>query len=133
MSLKFGAYLVAIVAASLAGGLIPLARDWSRRSLLLPVSFSGGVLLGAVFFHMIPESASILRDSFGWPILAGFLVIFSVERFILVHPDPEGAGAHGHAHHIHIDVPPYRGISFHTLLDGLAITSAYQGPEIVRG
>jgi zinc and cadmium transporter len=130
MNAGFLFYLVVIIVTSLAGGLTPLIGDWSRRSLLIPVSFSGGVLLGATFFDMIPESAPILGDALGWPIIAGFLTIFLLERFVLVHPYPEHAGEHGHAHHIHLGLTAYLGLSFHSLLDGLALSSSYQRPEL---
>ncbi len=130
MNAGFLFYLVIIVACSLAGGLVPLIGDWSRRSLLIPVSFSGGVLLGATFFDMIPESAPMLGNALGWPLIAGFLTIFLLERFVLVHPYPEHAGEHGHAHHLHLGLTAYLGLSFHSLLDGLALSASYQRPEL---
>ena len=48
MNAQFIAYLLAVIAAELIGGLSPMVRDWSYRGLILPVSFSGGVLLGAI-------------------------------------------------------------------------------------
>jgi len=126
----FLAYLSIIAAGSLFGGLIPLMRDWSQRSLLIPVSFSGGILLGAAFFDMIPECAPMLGDWLGWPLLAGFLTIFALERFVLVHPYPAGAAEHGRAHHIHLGWIAYGGLSFHSLLDGLALSSTYGRPEL---
>src|SRR5262249_9267904 len=44
--------------------------------------------------------------------------------------NPAGAQEHGHVHHIHVGMVAYIGISFHSLLDGLAITSSYQRPEL---
>lgn len=123
-------YLVAIFVGTLAGGLIPLARNWSSRGLLIPVSFSGGVLLGAAFFHMIPEAAQLLGRALGWPLLAGFLTIFTLERFVLVHPVPEEAAEHGRPHHLHFGLAAYFGLSFHSLLDGIAVTSAYERPDL---
>lgn len=130
MTAGFLAYLAAIIAATVAGGLIPLLRNWSHRSLLIAVSFSGGILLGAAFFHMIPESAAVLNGALGWPLLAGFLIIFSLERFIMVHPNPEGAEEHGQAHHIHLGFTALFGLSFHSALDGLAVTAAFERPDL---
>lgn len=130
MSAGFVAYLAAIVATSYAGGVIPLLRSWSQRGLLIPVSFSAGILLGAAFFHMIPESAMVLGRALGWPLLGGFLIIFLLERFILVHPYPEAAGEHGRAHHRHFGLAAYIGISFHSLIDGLAVTAAFEQSEL---
>ncbi|MDO8431974.1 MAG: ZIP family metal transporter [Candidatus Binatus sp.] len=130
MSPGFLLYLAAIAIGSLAGGLLPLFGNWSRRSLLVPVAFSGGILLGAAFFDMIPESVELLHGALGWPLLAGFLTIFIMERFVLVHPYPEHAAEHGRAHHIHLGLTAYVGLSFHSLLDGLAISSTYNRPEL---
>jgi zinc and cadmium transporter len=130
MSAGFLLYLAAIAAGSLVGGLVPLGGNWSRHSLLIPVSFSGGILLGAAFFDMIPDSAPLLGAWLGWPLLAGFLTIFLFERFVLVHPYPEEAEEHGHAHHLHLGLAAYVGLSFHSLLDGLAISSTYNKPEL---
>jgi len=130
MTAGFLTYLAVIAAGSLIGGLVPLMRDWSQRSLLIPVSFSGGILLGAAFFDMIPECAPLVGDWLGWPLLAGFLTIFALERFVLVHPYPAGAEEHGHAHHIHLGWIAYGGLSFHSLLDGLALSSTYGRPDI---
>ena len=123
-------YLAVIFAGSLIGGVLPVGRNWSRHNLLIPVSFSGGILLGAAFFDMIPESAPLLGRWLGWPLLAGFLTIFVLEQFVLVHPYPEHPGPHGHAHHIHLGVTAYAGLSFHSLLDGLAISSTYNKPGL---
>lgn len=125
------AYFAAIAVASLAGGLIPLAGEWSKRSLIIPVSFSGGILLGAAFFDMIPESAVLVRGGWlGGALLAGFLAIFVLQHFLVVHPHPEHPGEHGAAHHIHLGLTAYAGLSFHSLLDGLAISSTYQRPAL---
>jgi zinc and cadmium transporter len=130
MSASLPFYLAIILIGSLVGGMLPLAGNWSRRSLLIPVAFSGGILLGAAFFDMIPESAPLLGKWLGIPLLAGFLTIFVLERFVLVHPYPEHAGAHGHARHIHLGITAYAGLSFHSLLDGLAISSTYNRPDL---
>jgi zinc and cadmium transporter len=130
MSAGFLAYLAVIAIGSFLGGIAPLAGKWSRHSLLVPVAFSGGVLLGAAFFDMIPEAAPMLGQWLGWPLIAGFLTIFVLERFVLVHPYPEHAAAHGHEHHLHLGLTAYAGLSFHSLLDGLAISSTYNRPEL---
>src|SRR5262245_9374370 len=50
VSLTF--YLPTVIFISLVGGFLPLLRELSQKALALLLSFSAGVLLGAVFFHM---------------------------------------------------------------------------------
>ncbi len=57
-------------------------------------------------------------------------MIFVLENFVLVHPHPEDAAEHGQAHHIHFGLTAYVGISFHNLLDGLAISATYRSPAL---
>jgi zinc and cadmium transporter len=131
MDSTFALYLAAIAIASLLGGLAPLIGNRSDRSLILPVSFAGGILLGAAFFDMIPESAALVKGLWlGGALLAGFLAIFVLEHFLVVHPHPEHPGEHGAAHHIHLGMTAYAGLSFHSLLDGLALSSTYQRPTL---
>jgi zinc and cadmium transporter len=130
MTHGFALYLIVIAAGSLFGGLLPLVGNWSRHSLLVPVAFSGGILLGAAFFDMIPESVTLLGGHLGWPLLGGFLLIFVLERFVLVHPYPEHPEGHGHFHHLHLGLTAYIGLSFHSLLDGLALSSTYNLPQL---
>jgi zinc and cadmium transporter len=80
---------------------------------------------------MIPESAALVKGLWlGGALLAGFLAIFVLEHFLVVHPHPEHPGEHGAAHHIHLGVAAYAGLSFHSLLDGLALSSTYQRPAL---
>ena len=118
-------YLPTVIFISLVGGFLPLLRDLSQRVLALLLSFSAGVLLGAVFFHMLPEIGRVLTDTVGWPILAGFLLIFVMERFVFVHACEERECD------IHqMGIPAFLGISLHSLLDGIALGAGLILPEL---
>jgi zinc and cadmium transporter len=118
-------YLPAVMFISLLGGFLPLLRVLSQRALALLLSFSAGVLLGAVFFHMLPETGRVLRDAIGWPILSGFLLIFVMERFVFVHACEE------YECDIHqMGIPAFLGISLHSLLDGIALGAGLMLPQI---
>lgn len=118
-------YLPTVVFISLIGGFLPLLRELSQRALALLLSFSAGVLLGAVFFHMMPETGRILREAVGWPILTGFLLIFFMERFVFVHACEE------HECDIHqLGIPAFLGISLHSLLDGVALGAGLMLPHL---
>ncbi len=98
----------AVVAVSLLGGALPLATALTHIRLQLYLSFAAGVMLGAAFFHMMPEavelgSASVLK----W-VAVGLLSLFFVERFFAFHhheapadplePCPTHAHEHGQGH-----------------------------------
>jgi zinc and cadmium transporter len=82
-AITLAVYTGAILAGALAGGALPLVARVGRSDILL--SFSAGVMLGAAFFHMLPEA---VEDAGGRAIpfvLAGFLFLYLLERLVLVH------------------------------------------------
>ena len=122
---SLGLYLPTVIFISLVGSFLPLLRELSQRALALLLSFSAGVLLGAVFFHMLPETVEVLGDGVGWPILAGFLLIFVMERFVFVHACEErGCDIH------QMGIPAFLGISLHSLLDGIALGAGLILPNL---
>ncbi len=142
-------YTGAILAGALAGGALPLFASVRRSDLLL--SFSAGVMLGAAFFHMLPEAVEGGGAAVVPFVLAGFLVLYLLERFVLVHvcaePGPNErlstAGAplphhdaepveehdrHAHVHPHHADGT---GCDVHTL--GLAAWLGMSAHTVVDG
>lgn len=118
-------YLPTLIFISLLGGFLPLMKVLSQKTLALLLSFSAGILLGTVFFHMIPEVGRILSDGLGLPILGGFLLIFILERFVFVHACEERQCD------IHqMGIPAFLGISFHSLLDGVALGAGFLMPQL---
>jgi zinc and cadmium transporter len=118
-------YLPTLIFVSLLGGFLPLMKALSQKTLALLLSFSAGVLLGAVFFHMIPEAGKFLSDGLGWAVLGGFLLIFILERFVFVHACEERECD------IHqMGIPAFLGISLHSLLDGVALGAGLIIPEL---
>jgi len=118
-------YLPTVMFISLVGGFLPLLREFSQRALALLLSFSAGVLLGAVFLHMLPEAGRTLGDGVGWPILGGFLLILAMERFVFVHACEElDCDIH------QIGIPAFLGISLHSLLDGIALGAGLILPQL---
>jgi zinc and cadmium transporter len=118
-------YIPTVIFISLVGGFLPLLQELSQKALALLLSFSAGVLLGAVFFHMLPETGKVLSDDVGWPILAGFLLIFVMERFVFVHACEEfDCDIH------QMGIPAFLGISLHSLLDGFALGAGLILPQL---
>jgi zinc and cadmium transporter len=118
-------YLALIAAISLVGGAAPLLWKWSRGTLTLLVSASAGVLLGAALVHMLPLTAESLGHTAGLPILAGFLAIFVLGRFLLVDTCEEvGCEIHG------FGFAAFAGITFHSLIDGIAVGASLVVPSL---
>jgi zinc and cadmium transporter len=131
-------YACAILGGAMAGGALPLLGRMRRSDAML--SFSAGIMLGAAFFHMLPEAAEGAGLSAIPFVLVGFLFLFLVERFVLVHvcaePGPASAtaggagGAAGCAHGatgcgVHtIGLAAFVGLSLHTMVDGFALGAA---------
>jgi len=152
-TLTLAAYSGAILTGSLAGGVLPLFGKRTRNDALL--SFSAGVMLGAAFFHMLPEAVHLGGpDVIPWAV-AGFLFLFLLERFVLVHvcaepgpserlfghpaPPPHGLrehAGHDHAHEatgcdVHtLGLAAFVGLSLHTLVDGFALGAAQSDPAL---
>jgi zinc and cadmium transporter len=149
-------YTVAILVGALAGGALPLFASVRRSDLLL--SFSAGVMLGAAFFHMLPEAVELGGSAVVPAVVVGFLVLYLLERFVLVHvcaepgpnrrlstagaPLPHHPGEHDHEHHgqpdpdgtgcdVHtLGLAAWLGMSAHTLVDGFALGAASVTPEL---
>ncbi|MGE3820641.1 MAG: ZIP family metal transporter [Isosphaeraceae bacterium] len=103
MILTLTLFCLAVVLVSVLGGLLPLATLLSHTRLQLYLSASAGVMLGAAFFHMLPEavrmdSPEILR----WAAL-GLITLFLLERFFSFHhheaPDDPTDPCPTHPHH----------------------------------
>jgi zinc and cadmium transporter len=67
----------------------------------------------------------VLTESVGLAVLAGFLLIFVMERFVFVHACEE----HGCDIH-HMGIPAFLGISLHSLLDGIALGAGLLLPQL---
>lgn len=92
-------YSFAILLVSLSGGLLPLARRITHSRLQLYLSASAGVMLGAAFFHIIPEAVERSGENFGWWMSLGVVGLFCIERFIAPHTHEMGEGHLAEHHH----------------------------------
>ena len=79
--------------STLIGGYIAVK---ARHRIHLLMGLGAGVLLGAVFFDLLPEALSVGADH-GWSfravtgvVVAGFLLFYLVERLLVLHACPEG-------------------------------------------
>ncbi len=136
-------YTLAILGGAIAGGIVPLVGPMRRSDLLL--SFSAGVMLGASFFHMLPDAVELGGARTIPAVLLGFLALYLLERLVLVHICAEPAlnaalsaatvhQPHDHLGHVHGDetgcevhtlgLAAWIGMSLHTMVDGFALGAA---------
>jgi zinc and cadmium transporter len=140
----------AVLAASLLGGLLPLATVLTHTRLQVYLSFAAGAMLGAAFFHMLPEAVPPSpRPALAWT-AAGLLGLFFLERFFAFHhheapsdpDDPRASAPHAHPHDrghagglIAESAPGGKGralqwkvatfgLAIHSLVGGVALASA---------
>lgn len=111
--------------STLAGGYIAVG---ARRNIHLLMGLGAGVLLGAVFFDLLPEALSV-AESQGWGfriilgiVLVGFLLFYLVERLLVLHACPEGDCSNDA--HRHMGRLGSIGLIVHSTLDGAAIGAA---------
>src|SRR5438093_9284270 len=91
-------YSVLVVVGSLLGGSVPFLGKVPHSRLQLYLSLSAGVMLGASFFHVMPEAMNMAGANFGWWMSLGVVGLFCVERFIAPHSHEVDGGSHQHAH-----------------------------------
>jgi zinc and cadmium transporter len=116
----FYPFLFFIFAITMLGGWIPTIKTWSRSTFRMIISFCAGILMGAVFFHILPEIAPLLGKNLGFPIMFGFFLIFLLEKFIMIHPCEEGE-----CDYHKIGIAAYVGIGIHSIIDGVAIGAGH--------
>lgn len=111
--------------STLIGGYVAIK---AHRSVHLLMGLGAGVLLGAVFFDLLPESLSVAADQ-GWSfrivtgiVVGGFLLFYLVERLLILHACPEGDCTN--EVHQHMGRLGSIGLIIHSTLDGAAIGAA---------
>ncbi|MDQ2746129.1 MAG: ZIP family metal transporter, partial [Acidobacteriota bacterium] len=111
--------------STLAGG---FAAIYARRRIHLLMGFGAGVLLGATFFDLLPESLAIAGEQH-WDskyvlgiLLTGFLAFYLIERVLILHACPEG-DCENEAHK-QVGRMSAIGLIAHSTLDGMAIGAA---------
>lgn len=79
--------------------------------MLITISLATGIILGNVFFHLLPETDNYFL------VLIGFLSFFVLEKFLRWHH------CHEPDHHHHLTAMSLVGGSIHSLIDGAMITT----------
>ena len=146
-------YCLLVLLASLAGGWLLLIIRPTHRRIQMAISFVAGLMLGIALLHFLPDANEQLHslDRVAAWMLGGFLAMFFLQRFFHFHHhdsaegDPEDCDHgqfapddhdHDAAHHAHTLadksaqqlswVGTALGLTFHSLLDGLALAAAVE-------
>jgi zinc and cadmium transporter len=139
-------YCAVVFVASLAGGSLPTLLRLTHTRLQLAVSFVGGLMLGLALLGMLPHALEQLgsaTQTAGW-LLAGFLVMFFLQRFLPFHHHDVAEGSPlepcGHTHSLAERsarslswVGVGLGLSLHSVFDGLAIAAAVAADTQAHG
>ena len=111
--------------STLLGGFLAIA---ARRRIHLLMGLGAGVLLGAVFFDLLPESLAVAEDH-GWSfrivlltVVAGFLLFYLTERLLVLHSCAEEDC--DNQVHKRLGRMSVIGLIVHSTLDGAAIGAA---------
>ncbi|MCW3467547.1 ZIP family metal transporter [Chitinophaga nivalis] len=119
-------YLILILAATLAGGIIPMTvkRVHANFSIYL-LAFTGAFLFGVTIMHLLPEVFHELGHAAGIYIALGFFLQVFLQQ--LSH-----GMEHGHTHipgdhHRHIAILPLLlGLSIHAFMEGIPLGFQYE-------
>ena len=125
MSTTLAVFCLAVVGVSLIGGMLPLATVLSHTRLQVYLSASAGAMLGAAFFHMMPEAVRLGSPStLNWSAV-GLLALFFLERFFAYHHHeaPGGAGTAAKGTALHWGAAAV-GRAAHSGSGGVALASA---------
>lgn len=121
-------YAALIAVAAIVSAAIPLLFPILREKTNLLLSFAAGVMLGAAFFHMLPEAVEAGGiESLPWA-LVGFVFLYLMERYVLIHWCKEEEGCEVHEGHQHgtMGLAAFVGLSIHTLADGFALGASVE-------
>jgi zinc and cadmium transporter len=134
-------YSIAVMTVSLLGGSVPFLGKVTHSRLQMYLSLSAGVMLGASFFHVMPDAMEMTgKIYFGWWVTLGVVGLFCIERFIAPHSHETSSKLQQeHAHepgcehdHEHRAAPPVAGwmavvgLTIHTFMNGVGLAGAIQ-------
>jgi zinc and cadmium transporter len=133
-------YSGGVLLISLLGGSVPLLGRVTHSRLQLYLSLSAGVMLGAAFFHVMPDAMDLAGEWFGWWMALGAVGLFCIERFIAPHThevssklqqehEHEPGCEHDHEHRAAPAVAGWMavlGLTIHTFMNGVGLAGAIQ-------
>lgn len=113
--------------ATLFGILLVLRWEkWAVAHSHFVNSLAAGVILGLVFLSLIPEALELSGQAIPF-VFAGFLVLYLLETFVVVHSGTEihyhTPDARGHAGKAYT---MFAGLALHSVVDGVVIGAGFE-------
>lgn len=144
MTAWLAVYCGAILLVSLLGGSVPFLGRVTHSRLQVYLSLSAGVMLGASFFHIMPDAIELAGTWFGWWMSLGVVGLFCIERFIAPHSHEvssklqeehkhEPGCEHDHEHRAAPSVAGWMavlGLTIHTFMNGVGLAGAVQSEAV---
>jgi zinc and cadmium transporter len=118
-------YLILILAATIAGGMIPMTvKRISANFSIYLLAFTGAFLFGVIIMHLLPEVYHELGHQAGIYIVLGFFLQVFLQQ--LSHGMEHGHTHMPGEHHHHIAVMPLLlGLSIHAFMEGIPLGFKY--------
>ena len=127
MSLEAVLFSLMTFVSTFFGGLFALKNKEKLHKIM---GFTAGVLVGVVFFEIMPEIIEMIREN-GFDstlvmiaLVGGFLTFHIIEKSILLHHSHEEE--YGEHRHPHVGVASAMALIGHSFLDGVGIGFAFQ-------
>jgi len=132
--------LILVFGVSVLGGLVPLWGRLTHRGMQVTLSFVAGIMVSVSLFDLLPHAFEMHAHGEGeleeaivpvlmW-VVAGFLSIFLLERFICFHHHDPPCGEADHEHgHDTTWLGALAGLCIHGLLAGIALGGAWAGGD----
>jgi zinc and cadmium transporter len=123
-------YLICLFIFTAAVGAIPIFIPFKKNWNQYLLAFSGAVLLGITFLHLIPEAVEDLHHRAGYYILGGFFLQLFLQKFS--HGIEHG---HVHAHDTEKKLfnSIFLGLAVHAFLEGIPLGYTFEKGETITG
>lgn len=124
-------WLVFVNAAGCAsGGLLPIVISRRGEPGAAVHGFAAGTLLGASLLVLTPEAAHALGAHVGYAVLAGFLLLYLLDRVLLGEEEHHGHEHTEAGHSHHVGALALAGFGMHTIADGAALGMTKTAPQL---
>lgn len=132
-------YLILILLATVAGGMIPmLVRNLRPNLPIYMLAFTGAFLFGITIMHLLPEVYHELGHEAGIYIVIGFFVQVALQQLShgMEHGHTHLPAAGEHQHNVAV-FPLLVGLSLHAFMEGIPLgfqyTDASALPSLMAG